>query len=54
MQKEYEKARWTKHHDQFLEFEEPDNESEESITLTIEQGSQDEKWEITPVTPNNV
>ena len=42
------------HHEQLLEFEEPKDGSPPSITLSIERGSQDDKWEITPVTPNRV
>ena len=54
VQKEYKKEGWTKHHEQLLEFEEPEDGSEKSITLSVEQSLQDGKWEITPVTPNLV
>ena len=54
VQKYYNKRGWTEHHEQLLEFEESKDGSEECITLSVERGSQDDEWEITPVTPNQV
>ena len=50
----YEKAGWTKHHDQPLEFEKPEDGSKESITLSFEEVSRNDKWEITSINPNQV
>ena len=55
VQEKYEGRGWTKHHEQSLEFEEQEDESREVVTLSIAgPKSQDDKWELLPVTPLKV
>ena len=54
MQKRYEKEGWSFHDYHLLEFEVPKDGSEERITLSVDPGSQDDFWEITPAASNQV
>ena len=52
LRKEYESDGWKRHHEQGLEFEECEDESQEAITLSVAgPKSADDKWELLPMTP---
>ena len=55
MRKDYKRDGWKRHHEQSLEFEEHEDESPEAITLSIAgPKSEDDKWELLPMTPLKV
>ena len=55
VRKDYESDGWKRHHEQSLEFEEHEDESPEAITLSIAgPKSEDDKWELLPMTPLKV
>ena len=55
VRKDYESDGWKRHHEQALEFEERENESLQAITLSIAgPKSEDDKWELLPMTPLKV
>ena len=55
VRKDYESDGWKWHHEQCLEFEECEDESQEAITLSIAgPRSADDKWELMPITPLKV
>ena len=55
MRKDYESKGWKEHHEQALEFEEHEEESQQAITLSIAgPKSENDKWELLPMTPLKV
>ena len=55
MRNDYEGKGWKKHHEQSLEFEEHEDKSLVAVSLSIATPeSQDDRWELRPITPLKV